>query len=53
MTTLEKAIEIAAQVHTGQVDKAGQPYILHPLRVMLQTLVSNAGVRSLFLVFLS
>ncbi len=35
MATLEKAIEIAARVHTGQVDKAGQPYILHPLRVML------------------
>jgi (p)ppGpp synthase/HD superfamily hydrolase len=33
--TLERAIEIAAQVHTGQVDKAGQPYILHPLRLML------------------
>jgi (p)ppGpp synthase/HD superfamily hydrolase len=35
MATLERAIEIAAQVHTGQVDKAGQPYILHPLRLML------------------
>lgn len=35
MSTLEKAIEIAARAHAGQVDKAGQPYILHPLRVML------------------
>jgi (p)ppGpp synthase/HD superfamily hydrolase len=35
MSTLERAIEIAAQAHAGQVDKAGQPYILHPLRVML------------------
>jgi GTP diphosphokinase / guanosine-3',5'-bis(diphosphate) 3'-diphosphatase len=35
MSTLEKAIEIAAKAHQGQVDKAGQPYILHPLRVML------------------
>ena len=33
---LEKAIEIAARAHTGQVDKAGEPYILHPLRVMSQ-----------------
>ena len=33
--TLERAIEIAARAHAGQVDKAGQPYILHPLRVML------------------
>jgi (p)ppGpp synthase/HD superfamily hydrolase len=32
---LNKAIEIAAIAHTGQVDKAGEPYILHPLRVML------------------
>ena len=35
MATLERAIEIAAQTHAGQVDKAGQPYILHPLRLML------------------
>ena len=36
MSTLERAIEIAASAHAGQVDKAGQPYILHPLRVMLR-----------------
>jgi guanosine-3',5'-bis(diphosphate) 3'-pyrophosphohydrolase len=35
MATLERAIEIAAKAHAGQVDKAGQPYILHPLRLML------------------
>ena len=35
MSTLERAIEIAARAHAGQADKAGQPYILHPLRVML------------------
>ena len=34
--TLERAIEIAAGAHAGQFDKAGQPYILHPLRVMLR-----------------
>lgn len=33
--TLEKAIIIAASIHEGQVDKNGEPYILHPLRVML------------------
>ena len=33
---LAKAIEIAARAHAGQVDKGGQPYILHPLRVMLR-----------------
>ena len=32
---LEKAIKIAVVAHTGQVDKGGNPYILHPLRVML------------------
>jgi len=31
---LDKAIRIAAKAHEGQTDKAGQPYILHPLRVM-------------------
>jgi GTP diphosphokinase / guanosine-3',5'-bis(diphosphate) 3'-diphosphatase len=35
MPTLERAIEIAAKAHAGQTDKAGQPYILHPLRVMM------------------
>lgn len=33
---LEKAIEIAARAHKGQTDKAGEPYILHPLRVMFE-----------------
>jgi guanosine-3',5'-bis(diphosphate) 3'-pyrophosphohydrolase len=36
MAPLERAIEIAASAHAGQLDKAGQPYILHPLRVMLR-----------------
>ena len=31
----EKAIKIAVEAHTGQVDKGGNPYILHPLRVLL------------------
>ena len=35
MSTLERAIAIAVKGHAGQVDKAGAPYILHPLRVML------------------
>lgn len=35
MSTLERAVAIAAEGHAGQVDKAGAPYILHPLRLML------------------
>jgi (p)ppGpp synthase/HD superfamily hydrolase len=35
MNMLERAIAIAAEAHAGQVDKAGAPYILHPLRMML------------------
>jgi GTP diphosphokinase / guanosine-3',5'-bis(diphosphate) 3'-diphosphatase len=40
MSTVERAIAIAATAHAGQIDKAGQPYILHPLRIML-TLATN------------
>ncbi len=36
MSTIERAIAIAAEAHAGQRDKAGQPYILHCLRVMLR-----------------
>lgn len=32
---LSKAIKIATTAHAGQIDKAGAPYIFHPLRVMM------------------
>ena len=35
ISDIEKAIALAIRVHNGQKDKAGAPYILHPLRVML------------------
>lgn len=35
MSDLSTAIKLAVDAHYGQVDKSGQPYILHPLRVML------------------
>jgi (p)ppGpp synthase/HD superfamily hydrolase len=34
--TLEDAILLATQAHQGKLDKGGQPYILHPLRIMLR-----------------
>jgi len=34
-TRLEEAVSIAVRAHAGQKDKAGDPYILHPIRVML------------------
>lgn len=36
MATLERAIEIAVVAHKHVTDKAGEPYILHPLRVMMR-----------------
>jgi len=36
MSTLDKAIRIAAEVHEGQKDRYGMAYILHPIRVMMQ-----------------
>ena len=36
MATLEDAIALAVEAHRGQREKAGQPYILHVLRVMFQ-----------------
>lgn len=36
MSTVERAVAIAAQAHAGQTDKAGAVYLLHPLRLMLQ-----------------
>ena len=35
MATLQRAIELAVFHHANQVDKSGQPYILHPMRIML------------------
>lgn len=36
MATLEKAIEIAARAHAGVTEKAGDPYVFHPLRMMMR-----------------
>jgi len=36
VSDLDQAISIATKAHAGQLDKAGQPYILHPLRLMFK-----------------
>lgn len=44
MNQLERAIYLAVIAHTGQLDKVGQPYILHPLRVMLSVSTESERV---------
>jgi len=34
MNIIEKSLEIALKAYSGQKDKAGKTYILHPLRIM-------------------
>ena len=36
MSILERVLSIAALAHEGQLNKAGFPYVLHPIRVMLR-----------------
>lgn len=48
MSTLEKAIAIAAQAHAGQTDKGGNPYILHPLRVMMKLQTNEERIAAVF-----
>ncbi len=35
MPSLDKALQIAVRAHENQKDRYGQPYILHPIRVMM------------------
>lgn len=46
MSNLDKAVALACKVHAGQIDKSGQPYILHPLRLMLKFQDENARIVS-------
>lgn len=36
MDNLEKAIALAEEIHSGQKDRYGKPYIQHPFRVMIK-----------------
>lgn len=47
MAILERAIQIAANAHQGQKDKARQPYIPHPLRLMLQIESDEARITAM------
>ena len=46
MSRLNRAVRIAADAHEGQLDKSGQPYLTHPLRVMaaVQSLGEDAAI---------
>jgi hypothetical protein len=41
---LESAIALAVKTHLEQTDKAGEPYILHPLRVMFRLSSGNERI---------
>ena len=41
MNILAKAIQFAADKHSGQTDKGGNAYILHPLRMMMRLRTSD------------
>lgn len=41
MDLIEKSLEIALKAYKGQKDKAGEAYILHPLRVMAKMVNSD------------
>lgn len=42
--TLAKAIRIAAVVHENQLDRGGQAYMLHPIRVMMRVEGEDARI---------
>ena len=47
MSKLEQAIIIAANAHVNQKDKSGAPYILHPLRLMLNAKTEEEQITAL------
>lgn len=44
MAGLEEAIQLAVKAHSGQKDRAGAPYILHPLRLMFRQTSEAASI---------
>ena len=47
LVSIERALEIALQAHSGQRDKGGYPYILHPIRLMCRMATDEERVVSL------
>lgn len=43
---LDRAILLAVEAHSGQLDKAGEPYILHCLRVMCDPSLTSEEERT-------
>lgn len=41
MKLLERAIQIALEIHQEQTDRYGRPYIIHPLTLMMQMDTEN------------
>lgn len=47
MSTLDRAVTIAIEAHAGQLDKFGQPRILHPMRVMSRVETSTEKIMAM------
>jgi (p)ppGpp synthase/HD superfamily hydrolase len=44
MSTLTKEIVLVAKHHEGQKDKGGNPYIFHPIRLMLKGITEDEQI---------
>ncbi|MDO7904869.1 GTP pyrophosphokinase [Paenibacillus sp. JX-17] len=44
MQTITQAVMLAAHYHDGQTDKGGNPFVFHPLRLMLKALSEEEQV---------